>query len=110
MQSQADCKQPSKWHTRFFYKQQFYKQCQAEISKKQAKTNQHPEAENWKLKIIRFLHPHYHLKIIGDVLKNVQKRSASFLMLYDIDHIVTTWIDLGLEMDTNILNIKCVSV
>ena len=36
------------------------------------------------LKIIRFLHPCYHPKIIGDILKNVQKISASVLMtLYD---------------------------
>ena len=36
------------------------------------------------LKIIHFLHPRYQLKIIGDILKNVQKTSASVLMtLYD---------------------------
>ena len=29
------------------------------------------------LKIIRLLHPRYHPKIIGDILKNVQKLSAS---------------------------------
>ena len=36
------------------------------------------------LKIICFLHPRYHPKIIGDILKNVQKLSASgFVTLYD---------------------------
>ena len=36
------------------------------------------------LKIIRFIHPRYHPKIIGEILKNVQKTSASALMkLYD---------------------------
>ena len=52
----------------------------------------------------------------------MQKPSASVLMrLYDqwkwkwgwklkIDHKDTTLIDLGLDMGTNILNIKCVSV
>ena len=36
------------------------------------------------LKIIHVIHPSYHLKIIGDILKNIQKTSASVLMrLYD---------------------------
>ena len=36
------------------------------------------------LKIIEFLHPRYLPKILGDILKNVQKASASILMtLYD---------------------------
>ena len=29
------------------------------------------------LKIIRFLHPGYHPKVIGDILKNVQKTNSS---------------------------------
>ena len=37
--------------------------------------------------IIRFLHPRYHPKTIGDILINVQKTSVSVLMtLYDYDH------------------------
>ena len=30
------------------------------------------------LKIIRFLHPRYHQKIIGDILKNIQKTSVIY--------------------------------
>ena len=60
--------------------------------------------------------------MIRDILKTAQKPSASVLMrLYDwwewkwgwklkVDHKDTTFIDLGLEMGTNILNMKCVSV
>ena len=33
------------WVTRFFYKQNFYKQSQAEIGKNQGKAKQHPETE-----------------------------------------------------------------
>ena len=40
---------------------------------------QHPEAE-LSLKIICFLHLRYHPKIIADILKTVQKPSASVLM------------------------------
>ena len=32
-------------HTSFFYKQHFYKQCQAEISKNLANAKQHPKPE-----------------------------------------------------------------
>ena len=32
------------------------------------------------LKIIQFLHPRYHPKILEDILKNVQKESVSVLM------------------------------
>ena len=36
------------------------------------------------LEIIHFLHPRYHPKIIGDILKNVQKLIAFLLMtVYD---------------------------
>ena len=36
------------------------------------------------LKIIRFLHPRYQPKIVGDIPKNVQKTGVSVLMtLYD---------------------------
>ena len=53
----------------------------------QAKTKQHPEAELFAicyLEIIRFLHPRYHPKILGDSLQNAQKTDAFVLMrLYD---------------------------
>ena len=63
--------------TRIFYRQQFYKQHQAEIGEKKkkkkakAKAKQHPEVNFCYLKIVQFLHPRFHTKI--DILKNVQK-------------------------------------
>ena len=66
------------------------------------------------LKINRFLHPSYYLKIVGDNLKNIQKASTSVLMRLlmamkmrlKIGDIYITQMDLGLDMDTYILNIK----
>ena len=55
------------------------------LTKNLAKAKQHPEAElllfeNYSL----FFHLPYHPKIIGNILKNVQKTSASVLTrLYD---------------------------
>ena len=68
----------SKWIQAFFYKQR-----QARIGKtiKQKLTN--ALTLNFRyLKIIRFLHPCYHPKIIGDIFKNVQKNDVS-ITLYD---------------------------
>ena len=62
------------------YKQQFYKQRQAEIDKKIKQKSRNPLTLNFcYLKIIHFLNPHYHQKIKGDILKNIQKTSASLL-------------------------------
>ena len=68
-----------------FYKQHFYKQRQAEIGKKIKHKLSNTLRLNFRyLKIIRFLHPRYHPKIIGDNLKIVQKTSASVTTtLYD---------------------------
>ena len=64
----------SKRYTRFFYKEQFYKQCQAEIGKTLSKNQTTPS--DWTFSfIICFLHSRYHPKIIKDILKNVQKTS-----------------------------------
>ena len=62
----------------------------------------------------------YHPKIIGDILKNVRKTSLSVLRILYINgheneaknetYITKIETDLGLRMDTNILNVKCVSV
>ena len=69
------------YDTRFFRSNIFRSNTRLKLTKNQAKATQHPEAE---LKTIRFLHPRYHSKIIGDTLKNIQKISASVLMrLYD---------------------------
>ena len=74
------------------------------------------------LKIIHFLHPRYYPKIVGHILKNKQKykcvciheiiRLITMKMKMKIkkDHINTLKVDLGLDMDTNIVNIKSVSV
>ena len=61
-------------HTRFFYKQNFYGQRHAEIGKKIKQKLSNALRLNFSyLKIIRFLYPRYHPKIIGDTLKNVEK-------------------------------------
>ena len=57
------------YYTHFFYKQHFYKQRQAEISKKLSKYWAIPSG--WTF--IHVLHPHYDPKIIGQALKNKQK-------------------------------------
>ena len=36
--------------------------------------------------MISFLHPRYHQKTIGDILKNVQKVNASFLMTFKAEN------------------------
>ena len=57
-----------------FYKQQFYNQRQAEIGKKIKQILSNTLRLNFcYLKIIHILHPRYHPKIIGHILKNKQK-------------------------------------
>ena len=75
------------------------------------------------LKIIHILHPHYPPKIIGHILTNKQNNKC--FCIYEIirwtkmkmkmkmkkrGYIGTTWIDLGPDMGTNIVNIKSVSL
>ena len=48
------------------------------LAKNQAKAKQHPEAELLPLKIIPFF-TCYHPKIIGDILKNLQKNKYFYL-------------------------------
>ena len=71
--------------TRFYYKQQFYKQRQAEIEKKKKlKVSNTLRLNIFYLKIIRILHPRYHPKVIGHILNNKQKNSESvFARSYD---------------------------
>ena len=45
--------------------------------KNQTKAKQHPEAELRYFKIIHLLYSRYHTKVIGDILKNVEKTSTS---------------------------------
>ena len=58
----------------FFNEKHFHKQRQAEIGEKiKQMLSNTPRLNFCYLKIIRFLHPRYHPKIAGDILKNVQK-------------------------------------
>ena len=86
---------PEKQHS-FFYKQQFYKQCQAEIDKKNKQKLRNTMRLNFLyLKIIRFLHPRYQAKIIEEILKNVQKTSGSALMmLYNYVMTLKMWLKM----------------
>ena len=43
------------------------------LAKNQANAKQHSEAELLLFETIHILHPHYHPKIIGHILKNKQK-------------------------------------
>ena len=69
-------------------KQHFYKQQQAEIGKKIKQKLSNTLRMTFRyFKIIRFLHPHYHSKIIDDILKIIQKANTSILMkFYDYDN------------------------
>ena len=56
----------------------------AGVGGNQEKAKQHPETELLLLKIIGFLFPRYHTKIIEDILKTVQITSVPVLMrLYE---------------------------
>ena len=62
------------FNTRYYYKQHFYRKCQAEIGKNQAKANQNLRLNFWYLKIIIFPCPCYHPRIVGDILKMYEKK------------------------------------
>ena len=104
-------------YTRFFYKQHFYKQSQSEIGIKIRQILSNTLRLNFcYLIIIHILHPRYHAKIIGYTLK-ISKRACNHDKNEDenenrkIDHHKDMKkIDLSLDMDTNIVNIKSVSV
>ena len=82
-------------YTLFFISNIFISNVRLNLAKNKAKAKQHPEAELWCLKIIRFLHSRYQPKIIGDILKNVQKctkKSASVLIHSFLIHpFSTSW-------------------
>ena len=54
--------------TRFFINNTFKSITRLKLAKNKANAKQHPEAE--LLKIIYILHPRYHPKIVGHILKN----------------------------------------
>ena len=67
-------------NTSYFYKQHFYKQRKSKIDKKKKKKKKNkqklsntPRLNFYYLKIIRFLHPCYQPKIMGDILKYVKR-------------------------------------
>ena len=63
--------------TRFLYKQHFISNARLKLAKIQQKLSNTLRLNFCYLKIICFLHPRYHPKVIGDILKNVQKPSIS---------------------------------
>ena len=67
--------------TLFFYKHYFYKQHHAEIDKKASKKLSNTLRLNlYHLRTTCFLHSHCHPKIIGHILKYVQKTSLPILI------------------------------
>ena len=60
--------------TRFFYKQHFYKQRQAEVGKIKQMLSNTLRLNFCCLKIIHILHPRYYPKITVHILKNKQKK------------------------------------
>ena len=64
----------------FFIRNTFVSNITLKLAKKQAKAKQHPEAELLLLENYSLSLPNYHPKTIGDIIKNVQKTSASVLM------------------------------
>ena len=66
----------------FLYKQHFYKKQQAEIGKINKQRLSNTLRLNFcYLRIICFFHACYHPKIIGHILKNVQKRKCIYLSI-----------------------------
>ena len=68
-------------YTRFFYKQHFYKEYEAEIDKKKKKkanAKQDPEAELLQFENYSLSSSRYDLKIVGYSLKNVRKKKYVF--------------------------------
>ena len=76
------------------------------MTKNEAKAKQILKLNFCYLKIICFLYPRYHPKIILDILKKYKKQTLQFRCLYwkwgwnwKTDHIDTTLIELGQDMD-----------
>ena len=71
--------------THLFYKQHFYKQHQTEIAKMKQRLSNTLTLNFYYLKIVHFLHPRYHPKVIGDILKKGTKNKCvcfNEVMLY----------------------------
>ena len=71
-----------------FLKASLYKQHQLlKLAKNQAKAKQHPAAEFLLFENFALCYPRYHSKIIGDIIKNVQKQVPLFKWGYMINDI-----------------------
>ena len=62
----------------FFITYNFISKARLKLAKNQAKTKQHPGADFCYLKIIHFLYPRYHPRIIEDILKKYEKHVRLF--------------------------------
>ena len=79
--------------TRFFCKKHFHKlsSTRLKLTKNQTKAKQNQRLNFCYLKIIPFIHPRYHTKIIGDILKNVQKQSSQLGKKFDSKFLPSTF-------------------
>ena len=62
------------------------------------------------LKIFHVIHPRYHPKMIVHILKNMEKKKYVSKNEDGNDHIDKTYTGLRLDRDTNVVNIRSVSV
>ena len=82
--------------TRFFYKQHFYKQLQAEIDKKVQQMLSNTQRLNFCYSnFIDTLHPRYHPKIIGYILKIKQKKKC--VCIHEILGLITMKIRMNMK-------------
>ena len=63
-------------YTLFFISNTFISNARLKLAKNQTKAKQHSEAELSLFEIIGFLHPRYHPKIIGYILKKCKKNKC----------------------------------
>ena len=95
----------------FFYKQHFYNENQAKICKKIKQMLSNILRQYFcYLKIFHVIHPRYHPKMIAHILKNMEKEKYVSKDKDGNDHIDKTVIGLRLDKDTNVVNIRSVSV
>ena len=90
------------------------------LAKKQANAKQHPEAELLLFENYSHFSSTISSKVMGHILKNKQKNKnfciheiiqliiMKMKMKMENDHIDTTYINLSLEMNPNIVNIICI--
>ena len=92
----------------FFNKESFHKRRQVEIGKKSRNTKPHPEAELWLFE--NYSHSSSMLSSEKKKKKQVCLFSWDYKTNHIADHIDTTKAELSLDMDTNKVNTKSVSV